>query len=209
MKVIAFNGSPHKEGVIYTGIEEMVGELRREGVEVEVCPVGGRLIHGCIGCGVCRKKGLCAIEDDGVNEYIEKTRRADGIILGSPVYYGGIAGAFKCLLDRMFYTGLNLNFKAAAVVASCRRSGGVTTFQQLNNYLTLAGAVIVPTVYWNVIHGNNAGEVREDGEGLYTMRAVGRNMAWLMKALEAGKTAAPLPEHGPREWTNFIREKAL
>jgi multimeric flavodoxin WrbA len=205
MKVIAFNGSPHKEGVIFTGIEEISGELRRDGIEVEICQVGAQLIHGCTGCGVCRTKGLCAMEGDGVNDYIEKTRQADGIILGSPVYYGGIAGAFKCLLDRMFYTGLGLNFKAAAVVASCRRSGGVTTFQQLSNYLTLAGAFVVPTVYWNVIHGNNAEELREDGEGLYTMRAVGRNMAWLMRALESGKKAAPPPEHGPRERTNFIR----
>ncbi|MDR2509833.1 MAG: flavodoxin family protein [Spirochaetaceae bacterium] len=205
MKVIAFNGSPHNEGVIYTGILAIAGELKKAGIDAEIVHVGDKAIHGCIGCGSCRKHGLCALKDDIVNECVEKTRAADGVILGSPVYYGGIAGAFKCFLDRMFYTGVNLEYKAGTVVASCRRSGGIATFQQLCNYLNLAGAVITPTVYWGVIHGNNANEVKEDGEGLYTMEAAGRNMAWLMKTLEAGKNSAAKPVHGARIRTNFVR----
>lgn len=205
MKVIAFNGSPHKEGVIFTGISTVAAELKEAGIDVEIVHVGDKPVHGCIACGKCREKGLCGISNDIVNECIEKTRAADGIIIGSPVYYGGIAGAFKCFCDRMFYTGLNLNYKVGAVVASCRRSGGIATFHQLCNYLNLAGAVIVPTVYWNVIHGNNADEVREDGEGLFTMKAVGRNMAWLMKTLKEGKASCPVPEPINMVRTNFIR----
>jgi multimeric flavodoxin WrbA len=204
MKVIAFNGSPHKEGTVGTGISIIATELQNEGIPVEVVHVGNKAIHGCIACGKCREKGLCAISGDMVNDCIEKTRDADGIILGSPVYYGGIAGSFKCFLDRMFYTGVNLRYKVGAVVASCRRSGGIATFHQLCNYLNLGGSVIVPTEYWNVIHGNNKQEVQEDGEGLWTMQVVGRNMAWLMKTLEAGKKTLPHPDNTPRVWTNFI-----
>jgi multimeric flavodoxin WrbA len=204
MKVIAFNGSPHKDGTIATGIARIAGELQKEGIDVEVVQVGNKEIHGCMACGTCREKGLCTISGDIVNECIEKARATDGIILGSPVYYGGIAGSFKCFLDRMFYTGVNLRYKAGAVVASCRRSGGIATFQELCNYLNLGGAVIVPTEYWNIIHGNNKQEVQEDGEGLWTMQAVGRNMAWLMKTLEAGKQSLPPPDNRPRVWTNFI-----
>ena len=204
MNVIAFNGSPHKDGTIATGIARIAAELQKEGIDVAVIHVGNKEIHGCMACGKCREKGLCAISGDIVNECIEKTRTADGIILGSPVYYGGIAGSFKCFLDRMFYTGVNLRYKAGAVVASCRRSGGIATFQELCNYLNLGGAVLVPTEYWNVIHGNNKQEVQEDGEGLWTMQVVGRNMAWLMKILESGKQFLPPPDNRPRVWTNFI-----
>jgi multimeric flavodoxin WrbA len=204
MKVIAFNGSPHKEGTTNAGLSLVCGELIDAGVAVEVLHVGGEAIHGCTGCGTCHTTGLCAIKDDGVNGYIEKVRQADGIILASPVYYGGIAGAFKCLLDRMFFVGVNLKYKAAAAIVVTRRSGANAVYHQLCNYLTLAGTVLTPTIYWNNIHGANAEDTKQDREGVYTMKCVGRNMAWLLNVLAAGKQATPLPELGRREWTNFI-----
>ncbi|GMO28461.1 MAG: flavodoxin family protein [Termitinemataceae bacterium] len=205
MNVIAFNGSPHKDGVINTSLELIAEELRGAGIDVEIAQIGGESIHGCTGCGACRGKGICRIDNDCVNDYRKKINSSDGIVLGSPVYYGGIAGTFKSFLDRLFYPGQNLFWKAGASVASCRRTGTMATFQQLNNYLTLAGIVITPTVYWNVIHGNNKTEAAEDAEGVYTMRAVGKNMAWLIKALNAAKQTSTPPELGPKVRTNFIR----
>jgi multimeric flavodoxin WrbA len=205
MHVVAFNGSPHREGVVYHGLLAMKGELEKEGIGTEIIHVGGELIRGCIDCGVCRKAPFrCAFDDDPVNDCRDKLNAADGLILGSPVYYGGVAGAFKAFLDRLFFPGAKMRYKAAAVAVSLRRSGGISTFHELNNYLNLAQALIVPSVYWGVIHGNNPKELGEDREGLQIMRITGRNMAWLMKAVAAGKKEAPPPEELPREWTNFI-----
>ena len=204
MKIIAFNGSPHEKGTTSAGLSLVCGELREAGVEVEALHVGGKAIHGCMGCGKCHRDGLCAIKDDGVNEYIAKVRLADGIVLASPVYYGSIAGGFKCLLDRMFFAGLNLLYKPAAALVVTRRSGAIAVYHQLCNYLTLAGTILTPTVYWNNIHGSNAEETQQDREGMYTMKCIGRNMAWLLNALDAGKKTTPLPDLGPRVWTNFI-----
>lgn len=205
MKVIAFNGSPHKDGVINAGLEVVAGELRAAGIDTEIAQIGGETIQGCTGCGACRGKGYCRIGTDCVNEYIEKVKAADGIVLGSPVYYGGIAGTFKSFLDRLFFPGTSLLWKAGTAVASCRRTGAMATYQQLCNYLTLAGVVVTPTVYWNVIHGNNKAEVKEDAEGIFTMQSVGKNLAWLIKALDAVKSSTPPPEIGERVRTNFIR----
>jgi multimeric flavodoxin WrbA len=205
MKVIAFAGSPHGDGASNAALAVLCGELEKEGIVVEKIHVGDKLIHGCIGCGSCAKAGLCRFKDDMVNDCIEKAREADGIVLATPVYYGGIAGTFKCFLDRMFFTGINLRYKAAAAVVTVRRTGGIDTYHQLCNYLTLGGAVITPTRYWNVVHGTNAQETKEDGEGLYTMEIAGQNMAWLMKALDGAKRSIPLPVPGPAVWTNFVR----
>jgi multimeric flavodoxin WrbA len=140
-----------------------------------------------------------------VNACLDLVNAADGIILGSPVYYGGIAGTFKSFLDRLFCSGLSLRGKVGGAAVSLRRSGGIAAFHGLNNYLNLAQAVIVPSAYWNVIHGNNAEETLQDEEGLQIMRVLGRNTAWLLKTLSAGKKTVPLPEPEPRVWTNFIR----
>jgi multimeric flavodoxin WrbA len=204
MKVVAFNGSPHREGVVYHGLLAMREELEKEGIDLEIVQVGGEDIRGCIDCGACRRPPFtCAFDDDPVNGCREKLNSADGLILGSPVYYGGVAGTFKSFLDRLFFPGLRMRYKPAAAVVSLRRSGGISTFHQLNNYLNLAQAVIVPSVYWEVIHGNTPKELEEDREGLQIMRITGRNMAWLMKILAAGK-GMPLPEEPKRERTNFI-----
>jgi multimeric flavodoxin WrbA len=205
MNVVAFNGSPHREGVVHHGLLAMKEELEKEGIGTAIIHVGNELIHGCIDCGVCRKAPFkCVFDDDPVNSCREKLNAADGLILGSPVYYGGVAGAFKAFLDRLFVPGARMRYKAAAVAVSLRRSGGISTFHQLNNYLNLVQALIVPSVYWEVIHGNNPKELEEDREGLQIMRITGRNMAWLMKTIAAGKKEIPLPEEPARERTNFI-----
>jgi multimeric flavodoxin WrbA len=205
MKVIAFNGSPHKEGVVAKGISVMAGELSKEGIEVEVIQVGDKNIHGCTACSKCRELKRCAISGDPVNEAFEKMQAADGIILGTPVYYGGVAGTFKSFLDRLFFPGPVMKYKVGATVVSLRRSGGISTFHQLNNYFNLTQMIITPGVYWDVIHGNNAEEVMEDEEGLQIMEIQGKNMAWLIKALAAGKGEIPLPSPPTeRKRTNFI-----
>jgi multimeric flavodoxin WrbA len=204
MKVIAFNGSPHKDGTVYAGIRTMGEELEKEGIELELVHVGGKAIRGCVDCGKCRTLGKCVFDDDTVNECRGKVNDADGIILGSPVYYGGVAGAFKSFLDRLFFPGTKLQYKAGATVVSLRRSGGIAVFHQLNNYLNLAQVIITPSIYWDVIHGNNARELFQDEEGLHIMRTTGRNMAWLLKILSQGKQNCPCPEALPRVMTNFI-----
>jgi multimeric flavodoxin WrbA len=204
MKVIAFNGSPHERGASNNGILTVVSELEIEGISGEILHIGDKNIQGCTACRACYSTRRCKF-DDIVNQSAEKLKKADGIILASPVYYGGIAGNFKCFLDRLFYSGAKLRGKAGAVIASVRRTGGIGVFHQLCNYLTLAGAIITPTVYWNVIHGNSAEESEQDGEGLYTLRTLGRNMAWLLKTLELGAKSIPLPEKEQRVYTNFIR----
>ncbi|GMO46535.1 MAG: flavodoxin family protein [Termitinemataceae bacterium] len=205
MKVIVFNGSPHKNGTCARGIAELVGELKKALIEVEQIEVGALTISGCKGCGGCVGKGHCVIKDDIVNECIDKARAADGMIIASPVYYGSIAGAFKCFLDRFFFAGGKFKRKVGAAIATVRRTGGLHTFHQLNNYLNLGGLIIAPTVYWNVLHGNNAEEAAEDAEGLYTLRTVGRNMAWLLQTLEAGAKSVPPPLEEDPKRTNFIR----
>jgi multimeric flavodoxin WrbA len=205
MQVVAFNGSPHREGVVCHGLLAMREELEREGIGMEIVQVGGELIQGCLDCGGCRQPPFkCVIDDDLVNVCREKINAADGLILGSPVYYGGVAGTFKSFLDRLFFPGTRMRYKVGTVVVSLRRSGGISTFHQLNNYLNLSQMIITPSVYWGVIHGNTPRELEEDREGLQIMRTTGRNMAWLMKALAAGRKAAAPPEELKREWTNFI-----
>ena len=205
MKVMAFNGSPHNDGVVAKGISIMKTELEKEGISVEVLQIGGMNIHGCTDCRKCRELKRCAISGDLVNEAFEKMQAADGVILGSPVYYGSIAGTFKCFLDRLFFPGPDMKFKAGATVVSLRRSGGISTFHQLNNYLNLSQMIITPCVYWDVIHGNNADEVMQDLEGLQIMEIQGRNMAWLLKTLASGRREIPLPSPvKERKRTNFI-----
>jgi len=207
MNVIAFNGSPHVDGVIAKGISLIQRELEKAYISVEVVHVGSKNIRGCIDCHQCRSSntGHCIFQDGGVNEAIDKLRTADGIILGSPAYYGGIAGTFKSFLDRLFFAGPNMPFKVGATVVSLRRTGGIAAFHQLNNYFSISGIMITPTIYWNVIHGNSVPETLEDQEGQQIMEMQGRNMAWLIKAVAAAKESVPLPPPiTDRNKTNFI-----
>jgi multimeric flavodoxin WrbA len=205
MKAIAFNGSPHADGVVAKGISVMAGELEKEGIETEIITVGNRNIRGCLDCRKCKDTGNCVIDDE-VNAWRAKALKAEGIVLGSPVYYGSIAGTFKCFLDRFFFPHPDLRYKVGAAVVSLRRSGGIAAFQQINNYFNLAQILITPGVYWSVIHGNTPEELVRDEEGLQIMEIQGRNMAWLIKTLEAGKREVPPPPPLiSRKRTNFIR----
>ncbi|CCJ32732.1 flavodoxin family protein [Caloramator australicus] len=210
MKVVAFNGSPKKEGNTYHAIKIVAEELEKEGIEAEIVHVGDKIIRGCIACGMCYKnKNERCITDDEVNEWIQKMKNADGIILGSPVHYSGIAATMKAFLDRAFYVasanGGLFRHKVGASVVAVRRSGGVTTFEQLNNYLLYSEMLIPTTNYWNVIHGAKPGEVYQDEEGVQIMRLLGKNMAWLLKLKKSGEGIVLEPEKEKKIFTNFVR----
>jgi multimeric flavodoxin WrbA len=209
MKVVAFNGSPKKEGNTYHAIKMVADELEKEGIEVEIIHVGNKTVKGCLACGACmrNRNEKCITDNDEVNEWIQKMKEADGILLGSPVHYSAIAGTMKSFLDRAFYvanTGLLKNKVGASVVA-VRRSGGVTTFNQLNNYINYAEMLMPSSNYWNVIHGTKPGDAMEDEEGKQIMRVLGKNMAYLLKLVENGKGTVEEPEKEKKVFTNFIR----
>ncbi len=209
MKVIAINGSPREKGNTYTAINLAAEQLRAEGIDVEIVHIGNKTIRGCQSCGFCYKSenNLCAIKDDVLNETVLKMRDADGIIIGSPVYYSGIAGQMKSFLDRAFYTSSRyFAFKVCAAVCAVRRGGGTSTFHQLNNFFNLGGMVITPTQYWGVIHGAAAGEAEQDPEGIQVMQSIGRNMAWLIKTFQREKEENPPPAFEKKLFTNFIRK---
>ena len=204
MKVIAFNGSPHTDGVVARGIEIMGGELEKAGIALETIHVGNQEIRGCTDCKRCRELGQCVFSGDIVNECSRKMLEADGLILGSPVYFGGITGTFKCFLDRIFFPAPKTCYRVGASVVSLRRTGGIAVFHQLNNYLYLGQMIIVPTIYWDVIHGNSPEEFMEDEEGRQILEVQGRNMAWLLKAVTEGRKVVPPPKMPQRLRTNFI-----
>jgi multimeric flavodoxin WrbA len=211
MKVIAINGSPKKEGNTYHALKMVGDEILNAGIEFEILHIGNDLIHGCIACGKCaiNKDEQCTIKTDKLNQWIQQLKIADGIIIGSPVYYSGIAGTMKSFLDRVFYvSGSNgglFRQKVAAAVVAVRRSGGSSTFDSMNHYLMYSEMILATSNYWNVIHGRTPGEVLQDNEGRQIMRVLGKNVAWILKMKEttAGKITAP--EKEKKEITNFIR----
>jgi multimeric flavodoxin WrbA len=210
MKTVAFNGSPKKEGNTWHAIKMVAAELENEGIETEIIHVGNKTIRGCSACGQCvkNKNEQCVLPGDEVNEWIQKMKCADGIILGSPVHYAAMGGTMKSFLDRAFYvTSANdgmLRHKVGASVVAVRRSGGLPTFDQLNNFLCYSEMLIPTSNYWNVIHGAKPGEVTQDAEGVQIMRVLGKNMAWLMKLVENGRTSIVAPEREPKIYMNFI-----
>lgn len=210
MKVICINGSPRPEGNTAVALREMAVELREQGIEVETIHVGNKPIRGCLACGTCirKKNERCVINDDPVNEIIQKMKAADGVVLGSPVYYAGIAGIMKCFCDRAFYvSGANGGLfadKVGAAVVAARRSGGSAAWAGLNYYLTISKMQIAGSSYWNIVHGALAGEAEADAEGLQTVRNTAKQMAWLMKLKEAAKDV-PAPEYDKGARTSFIR----
>lgn len=211
MKVVAFNGSPKKAGNTYNAIRTVAAELEKEGIEVEIVHVGNKVIRGCIACGGCSRNQneRCVIDKDEVNEWIQKMKEADGIILGSPVYYSAIAGTMKSFLDRAFYVasvnGGMFRHKIGASVVAVRRSGGIPVFDQLNNFINYSEMIMPTSNYWNVAYGANPGEVTQDEEGMQIMRVLGKNMSWLMKVVEAGKSQVEESEKEDKVFTNFIR----
>lgn len=211
MKVIAFNGSPRKEGNTYFGIKTVLDELEKEGIETEIIQVGNQEVRGCIACNQCvkNKNEKCVLAGDFVNQWIQKMKEADGIILGSPVHYASVGANMKSFLDRAFYvTSVNdgmLRHKVGASVVAVRRSGGLPTFDQLNNYINYSEMLMPTSNYWNVIHGTRPGEALQDEEGIQIMRILGKNMAWLMKLVENGKGKVTVPEKENKIFMNFVR----
>lgn len=205
MKVLLVNGSPHKEGCTYTALAEVAGALQKNGVENEWYQLGTKPVQGCIACGKCRKElgGRCVFDDEA-NRLAERIRQADGVVIGSPVYYGSANGALCALLDRTFYSaGDSFSHTPAAAVVSCRRAGSVVALDRLNRYFTLNRMPLVPSQYWNMVHGARPEDVQKDEEGLQIMRTLGDEMAWLLKSIQAGGIEPPRPEL-PRKRTNFI-----
>lgn len=208
MNVLLFNGSPHKAGCTYTALAEVARTLNEAGVNTEIVQVGSKSFRGCVACGGCSGGSGCVFgKDDGLNDILAKTREADGYVFGSPVYYASANGALISFMDRLFYAGSRyMAQKPAAAVASARRAGTTATLDEINKYFTINQMPIVSSTYWNMVHGSRAEDVTKDEEGLQTMRNLGRNMAWLLKCIEAGKAAGielPMAEKGNR--TNFIR----
>lgn len=209
MKVLAINGSPTPKGNTFRTLNMVAEELANNGIETEIINVGTQVISGCKGCGVCyRQKDDKCIINDNVNEIFQKAKEADGILIGSPVHFAGMSGAMKSFCDR-FFSLANANdgafrHKVGASVVAVRRSGGVTTFNELNNFLNYAEMFLISSNYWNVIHGRKPDEVEQDGEGKQIMRVLGSNMAWLMKAIENSKDI-PKPEKESKVNTSFIR----
>lgn len=206
MKVLLVNGSPHKEGCTYVALSEVAGALNKEGIETEIFWIGNKPIGGCIACHTCDTAGKCVF-DDVVNQFQQMAETVDGFIFGSPVHYAAASGNLTAFMDRLFYSQPKPNFylKPAAAVLSARRAGTTAAFDQLNKYFTIAQMPIVSSRYWNMVHGAKPEEVQQDEEGLLTMRILGRNMAWMLRSIEAGRQAGvPLPETEDPVYTNFI-----
>ena len=206
MKVLLLNGSPHKEGCTYTALKEIENTLNEEGIETEIFNLGTDVISGCRGCGACRKIGKCVI-DDKVNEFVKLAESADGFVFGSPVHYAAISGSVKSFLDRVFFSGSKeFTHKLGASIVSARRAGTTAALDELNKYFLITQMPIVPGSYWNMVHGCTPEEVVKDIEGMQNMRILARNVAWLLKNIEAGKNAGvPMPKKEEFIFTNFIR----
>ncbi len=205
MKVLMLNGSPKAKGNTAIALNEMRAVFEAEGIEVECVQVGNQAVRGCISCGTCAKKGACVF-DDVVNELAPKFEAADGLVVGSPVYYGSANATLVAVLDRLFYSKqFDTTMKVGAAVAVARRGGLTATFDELNKYFTISGMPVASGQYWNGVHGAAPGEAEQDAEGLQQMRTLARNMAFLMKSIALGRAEYGLPEVEPFQRTNFVR----
>ena len=207
MKALLFNGSPHEKGCTFAALSEIARVLVEQGVDSEIVWLGNKPVRDCIGCGGCKKTGKCVFTDDEVNAWIDRAAHADGFVFGTPVYYTHPTGRILSIMDRLFYAGgASFALKPAAVVAVARRAGTTATLDALTKHLTINRMPVVSSTYWNMVHGAKAGDTAYDEEGLQTMRNLARNMAWLIKCVDAGRRAGiepPQAELGAR--TNFIR----
>ncbi len=209
MKVLLVNGGPHREGCVYTALTEVAKELNQEGIETEIFWIGVKPISGCIACHKCSELGKCVFSDV-VNEFALKAKSADGFIFGTPVHYASASGAMTSFMDRLFYSNFSnqdiFRLKPAATVVSARRAGTTATFDQLNKYYTMNQMPVISSRYWNMVHGSNPEEVKKDEEGMQIMRILGKNMAYYLKCIEAGKEKGIHPPVAEKiTFTNFIR----
>lgn len=206
-KILFINGSPNENGCVSTAMDEVIGVLRDSGIETEKLWLGKKAMPDCMACMQCQVKGRCVIEDQ-VNEVAAQIDDIAGIVVGSPVYYGGPNGRITSFLDRLFFSIPNEKFngKLGASIVSCRRGGATAAFERLNQYFLMENMHVVSSQYWNQVHGGSAEDVKKDAEGLQTMRTLGRNIAWLLKAIENGKKdGIDIPVHEAKTFTNFIR----
>jgi multimeric flavodoxin WrbA len=205
MKVLLINGSPNAKGCTYTALSEVENKLKEQGIETEIIHVGNKDIRGCMGCRKCKTTGKCVF-DDLVNETAPKLEQADGIVIGSPVYFASANGTLVSFIDRLFFSNpANKSMKVGAAVVSARRGGCSATFDEINKYFTISGMPVASSQYWNSVHGYTPDDVRKDEEGLQTMRTLGKNMAFLIKSISLGKEKFGLPEKETWIATNFIR----
>lgn len=205
MKVLLINGSPRENGNTFLALSEVARTLNEEGVETQIVSIGKKPVPGCIACGWCGREGRCTFRDDPYYHVMRAVKDGiDGLIIGSPVYYGGPNGSLCALLDRVFYSlGNDLRFKPGASVVVCRRGGASSAFDRLNKYFTILNMPVVSSQYWNMAYGHTPGQVEQDEEGMQTMRTLGRNMAWMLKRLNLREEGRPDLE--PQLRTNFIR----
>lgn len=205
MKVLLINGSPREKGNTYLALSEVAKTLNEEGIETEIINIGKKAVQGCIACGMCGRTGRCTFHDELYHQVMRTIKDGiDGLIVGSPVYYGGPNGSLCALLDRVFYVhGRELQYKPAASVVVCRRGGASAAFDRLNKYFTILNMPVVSSQYWNMVYGQTPGQAAQDEEGMQTMRTLGRNMAWMIKKLNIREDGHPEREQPLR--TNFIR----
>lgn len=204
MNVLLINGSPHGKGCTYTALSEVADTLEKHGIVTRIYHIGKKPVRGCIACGRCNELSRCVFDDNPANEMLSLMQQADGVVIGSPVYYAGPNGALCALLDRAFYASNgSLAFKPAAAVVSARRSGTTASFERLNKYFTMNRMPVVSSQYWNGVHGFTPDDVMQDEEGLQTMRTLGYNMAWLLKSIAEG--GRPFPQIEQWTPTHFIR----
>lgn len=201
MKVLLINGSPREQGNTFLALSEVAKTLNAEGVETEIISIGKQAVQGCIACGMCGRTGRCTYHDELYHKVMRSVREGiDGLIVGSPVYYGGPNGSLCALLDRVFYSlGKELQYKPGASVVVCRRGGATAAFDRLNKYFTILSMPIVSSQYWNMAYGQTPGEAALDTEGMQTMRTLGHNMAWMLRNL-SGRPESESPVR-----MNFIR----
>ena len=211
MKVVAINGSSRKNGNTAIALDAVCRVLNENDIETERIEIGSNALHGCTGCGYCgrEKNRRCIFDNDLLNGCLETLFEADGILIGSPVYYTGVNGALKCFLDRAFFVasgnGSLFRHKVGAALVAVRRGGEIAAWDQLNKYFTISEMFIPSSFYWNMVFGSAPGEAEQDVEGMHTMQVLGENMAWLLKNVEQGKQIAPLPPQVEKRRMNFIR----
>ena len=202
-KVILLNGSAHQHGCTATALDEMIKVFEAEGFETELIQVGTKEIRGCIGCNKCFEAGKCTF-DDLVNEVAPKFEAADGLVVGSPVYYSSPNGNIVSFMDRLFYSAhFSKHMKVGAAVVSCRRGGSTASFDVLNKYFTISGMPVASSTYWNQVHGFTAEDVKKDLEGLQTLRNLARNMSFMIKAFADAKEKYGYPEVESGCFTSF------
>lgn len=211
MKVTAINGSPHKEGNTYHALTRIGENLKACDIDFEIIHIGNKSIRGCIACGECFKRGdgTCVFGDDPVNETVKKMKDSDGIIIGSPVYYSGVAGTMKSFLDRAFYIagsgGGLFRHKVGAALVAVRRSGGSSTLDCLNHYLMYSEMLVATSNYWNIVHGLMPGEMLQDSEAVQIVDVLAKNMAWMLKMKDATKDSIAPPAKEGKVFMNFVR----